>query len=259
MNDDELGAQVGAALREIYPKGPNDTENEYGWVTTTAPRAARRAPRAGRWLPIGLATVFVVALAVTLSLRLSGSPNPSPPTHVPGASATTGPLPPIASPTTASGLRRWGHAGLIIHFPASWVATNFRGAPAPTAFPLVYLSEYHLGGPCPADGAPPSNVPGPTTCFNGPDVVPDNAVIIRWLKIELPTSSADDQPGRRVTIDHRQARIQSSRSEVDAAIPLTTDPRDYEYFEMQASFGAHAPHSDRAAVYTMLNTLRITP
>ena len=66
-----------------------------------------------------------------------------------------GRAPKRSTPRPASGLRTWRDSELTIQFPAAWVATDFRGAPAPTAFPLVYLSENHLGGPCPTIGAPP--------------------------------------------------------------------------------------------------------
>jgi hypothetical protein len=156
---------------------------------------------------------------------------------------------------------------LRLNVPAEWRVTPFDGTPAPTFFPLVYLSRAALPTDCPDQPATPTSRNGSTKCFNGNWPVTDNGFVIRWGESENPTASPFNfAVGRHATLSGHQARIydgvatsecvaNGGATEIDATILRASS--GYETFVMHACLGPRALPPDREAIKRMLMTLEI--
>lgn len=173
---------------------------------------------------------------------------------------------PVSRQASVASRVMWRSPYVTLRYPSRWVRTIYDGAPATVVNPIVYLSERHLGGPCPPQGRGPSDRPGPTTCFNGSWQVPDDAAIIRWTFIEIPSAiEYRIQPGRHLRIDHLPAKLFMSRkgcegvpgATIRAAIKRSTQPYDYSFLAMNACVGRHAPPGDISAIEAMIRTAKV--
>lgn len=156
---------------------------------------------------------------------------------------------------------------LRLSVPADWRVTPFDGAPAPTFFPLVYLSRTALPAGCPGQDAAVTARNGPTTCFNGSWPVPGDGFVIRWGENETPTTDPfSAAPRHRVTLAGHEARLYEGTAtadcmalggatEIDATILRSQS--GYETFVMHACLGLRAAPAERTAINRMLSTLEI--
>lgn len=202
---------------------------------------------------------------LSLALVLSGctSSGPSLRSISPGSAANHS----LSGSATKSWPTETGKVPLRLHVPAAWYVTPFVGAPAPTFFPLVYMSGTALPNGCPGQPDIHSRH-GSTTCFNGNWPVPGDGFIIRWGQGANPSPAAFRfAPGRRVTLSGHRARLyegvatgdcvsSGGASEIDATILRSRS--GYETFAMYACLGPHAPQTVRTEIHAMLKTLKIT-
>jgi hypothetical protein len=219
-----------------------------------------------------LAAALTVLLVVGVIVAVVETRHPAAPGQHPAAQAVSTPAASSRSPNPAArGWRTWSSSRrrpvLTMRIPRRWDATWFNGAPAPIFFPLVDLSEERLDGACPSGPTgPASSRPDTTTCFNGSWPVPADGLIVRWGLDEQPlTHPFEFVPGRPVVIDHRPARRYSgppnwctnagTSSEIDAAI-LVARHGDAT-LRMIACLGPHVSTADRAAIGTMLASVRV--
>ena len=208
---------------------------------------------------VGLGVV-ALAVVVTSACTSSGSSRPS---ITSGGAAVPHPGSGLVTKVWPTGTEK---VPLRLHVPADWRVTPFAGAPAPTFFPLVYLSRTALPSACP-DRPDLSSRHGSTLCFNGNWPVPSDGFIIRWGESENPTAGPFSfAPGHRRMLSGHEARLyegaatadclsRRGASEIDATI-LRSSP-GYETFVMYACLGPRAPRTERQAINTMLRTLEI--
>lgn len=155
---------------------------------------------------------------------------------------------------TPRGWLRWSGDGFRFVYPPTWQVTRYIGPDATVVFPFVFLSEHHLGGPCPAPAStnrgalPPtgSSPPGPKTNFPTPPGIGRPLAATPRLR-GTPRNSI--QP-RRAAATASAASPTSPQRPRPAGTPATDD-----FLRIEACIGPNAPASEQPSVHSMLASL----
>lgn len=170
---------------------------------------------------------------------------------------------------------RYSLGGASITIPKRWSVTPYRGEPATVVFPIAFLSDSPLTGPCAAKH------PHPALCttqnwFPPGTRTPANGVLVLWINVQFPTAGAlNVLPGRLVRINGHTARVDSGPAndscpagtarQIAALVRIPTHTYGPSHYlpggriDMVACLGANASHADSSAIRSMMRSLRIRP
>jgi hypothetical protein len=169
-----------------------------------------------------------------------------------------------------SGATSWlalgGGADVLV--PRAWQRVSYHGLPATVVFPIVFLTDGKLQGPCVTGRRNNPACTGQAWFARGWKT-PSHGVLLDWLATSFPTPPSDKHflayiHARKITLDHRPAKITKgpvdscptgTATEIDAYIQRARSGYPGARLDMQACLGPHAPSTTRRAVMRMLNSL----
>lgn len=160
--------------------------------------------------------------------------------------------------------------GVRVRVPRGWQQIRYHGYPAPVMFPIVFLTDHTLRGPC-VTGPARQACTGPMW-FAPHWRTPKDGVLLDWRWVSIPSPATDRRflPSihtRTIKLADRPAKIVRGPAascpvgaavEIDAYVQRSPSGYPGNRLDMTACLGSHVPDTVRGAVLRMLHSLHFS-